>query len=113
MLNVNLNVFFIKRSKMRIEYNCLYGECIDIYNIIEDERVVGSMEIIEEKDHTFLENIYISEPYRGRGFLRECINYFTDKPIVCLPLNQHRDKFRHLGFHKYKTEGSDVYFVRP
>lgn len=96
---------------MRIEHNCLWNG-IDIYNIIEDNKVVGSMEIIEENDHTFLENIYIDKEYRGRGFLRESLNNFKQKPIVCLPLNQHRKKFKHLGFMKYKTEGTDIYYIR-
>ena len=95
---------------MRIQHNCVWNE-IDIYNIIEDEKIVGSMEMIEERDHTFLENIYLHKEYRGRGFLRECLKQFT-KPIICLPLNQHRDKFRHLGFIQYKTEGPDVYYIR-
>lgn len=96
---------------MRIEHNCLWNG-IDIYNIIEGNKVVGSMEIIEENDHTFLENIYIDKEYRGRGFLRESLNNFKQKPIVCLPLNQHREKFKHLGFMKYKTEGTDIYYIR-
>ena len=95
---------------MDIIYNCLYGE-IHIYDIVEDGKAIGSMEIIDEDDHIFLENIYIDEKYRGRGFLRECINYLNQKPIECLPLKEHRDKFKHLGFHKYKTEGTDVYYL--
>ena len=96
---------------MRIEHNCLWNG-IDIYNIIEDNKIVGSMELIHEKDHIFLENIYLDKEYRGRGFLRESLKNFNTKPIVCLPLIQHRKKFKHLGFREYKTEGPDIYYIR-
>jgi len=95
---------------MKIVYDMKWND-IHMYNIIENNNIIGSMEVIDEGDKFFLENIYINEKFRGRGFLRECIKYINQKPIACLPLRKHVEKFKHLGFCKYKTEGTDVYYL--
>lgn len=79
----------------------------NIYRIYEDEQI-GSVEFDEER--RYIENIYLTPEKRGRGHLREIIDYFG-KPLIVLPLPQHIDKFKHLGFKPYETIGSDNYYI--
>lgn len=87
-----------------------YGEFV-IYNII-DKEVIGSIEFIEKEN--FIENIYLSPEYRGKGYLTKIVKFLSDKygKLYCLPLREHVEKFKHLGFTFWKKEGSDKYYQR-
>lgn len=76
-----------------------------IYRIYEDKQI-GSVEYY----NGFIENIYLDPSYRGKGYLRKIIEYFP-KPIELLPLPEHVEKFKHLGFKKHKQIREDVYYI--
>lgn len=77
-----------------------------------DPEPIGSVEIIEEIGYNFIENIFLEKMYRNRGYLRKIIDYLkTSKPLVCLPLPEHLNKFKHLGFQEYERTGEDVYYI--
>lgn len=78
-----------------------------IYRIYEKDQI-GSVEF--DSNRRYIENIYLDPKYRGRGYLREIIKYFG-KPLIVLPLPQHIDKFKHIGFIPYETIGSDNYYI--
>ena len=82
-----------------------------IYELKEENTVIGSIEFIE--DENFIENIYLDSKYRGRGHLRTIVNFLKKKygKLYCLPLKQHVEKFKHLGFSLYKEDGEDSYYV--
>ena len=89
---------------MYIKFRCnLNG--IMIYDIIENI-IIGSVEYNKEED--YIENIYIDPMYRGKGYLRKILKYFPTATV--LPLPQHVDKFRHLGYEICKIEGDDIYY---
>lgn len=79
----------------------------NIYKIYEGIQI-GSVEFNQED--RYIENIFLNQNYRGKGYLRKIINYFG-KPLIILPLPQHIDKFKHLGFKYYKTIGLDNYYI--
>lgn len=79
----------------------------EVYKIYEDNQI-GSVEFDEE--NRYIENIYLDERCRGKGYLRKILEYFG-KPLVVLPLPQHKAKFRHLGFKPYKQVGEDEYYI--
>lgn len=79
----------------------------NIYRIYENEQI-GSVEFNEEE--RYIENIYLVEKCRGKGYLRKILEYFG-KPLIVLPLPQHTDKFKHLGFRLYKCIDQDVYYI--
>ena len=83
-----------------------------IYKVVELEKEIGAVEIIEEKDHIFIENIFLQLEFRGQGFLRKILQKFSEKPIKCLPLQQHRKKFEHLGFQICEILGEDIYYLK-
>lgn len=87
-----------------------YGKFV-IYNII-DKELIGSIEFIEKEN--FIENIYIDEKYRGKGYLTKIIKFLSNEygNLYCLPLKEHREKFKHLGFTLWKSEGVDIYFEK-
>lgn len=95
--------------KMQKKFNL---ENSQIYYIYKEEKQIGSIEIIEERDYTYIENIFLSEEFRRCGFLKKILNEFSAKPLKCLPLPQHRKKFEHLGFHTCEINGEDVYYIR-
>lgn len=70
--------------------------------------MIGSVEY--NKEEKYIENIYLSPEYRGKGYLRQIIKYFG-KPLKLLPLKQHKDKFIHLGFKFYEKIGEDEYYI--
>lgn len=76
--------------------------------------------------YIYIENIFIQEKYRNRGYLRKIIDLLMQKEeykgyhIVCLPLPQHVEKFKHLGFTPfYKSQeeytvidtDTDTYYI--
>lgn len=87
------------------------NENFTIYRIYLNDINIGSMEVIQEKDHIFLENIFIDIAYRGKHLLKRCLDFFN-QTIVCLPLPQHVEKFKHLGFKMYKQDELDTYYIR-
>ena len=80
----------------------------EIYKIYNKGTQIGSVEF--NADERYIENIYLDVQERGKGHLREIIEYFG-KPLIVLPLVQHIDKFRHLGFKLYETRGADNYYI--
>ena len=80
----------------------------NVYRIYKDNKQIGSVEFYQEE--RYIENIYLDEKCRGKGYLRKILNYFG-KPLTCLPLPQHIDKFKHLGFIPYKNIDQDVYYI--
>lgn len=80
----------------------------EIYRIYKNRIQIGSVEF--NADERYIENIYLDVQERGKGHLREIIEYFG-KPLIVLPLVQHIDKFRHLGFKFYETRGADNYYI--
>lgn len=79
----------------------------NIYKLYENKQI-GSVEF--DKNKRYIENIYLDKEYRGKGYLRKIINYFG-KPLIILPLPQHLEKFKHLGFIFYKNDGEDTYYI--
>lgn len=79
----------------------------DIYKIYENKQI-GSVEFNEKE--RYIENIYLIQEYRGKHYLRKIINYFG-KPLIILPLPEHIEKFKHLGFTHYKTINLDNYYI--
>ena len=79
----------------------------EVYKIYEDDQI-GSVEF--EEENRYIENIYLDERCRGKGYLRKILEYFG-KPLMVLPLPQHKAKFRHLGFKPYKRVGEDEYYI--
>lgn len=80
----------------------------EIYKIYNKGTQIGSVEF--NADERYIENIYLDVNERGKGHLREVVEYFG-KPLIVLPLVQHIDKFRHLGFRFYETRGADNYYI--
>ena len=80
----------------------------EIYKIYNKGTQIGSVEF--NADERYIENIYLDVQERGKGHLREIVEYFG-KPLIVLPLVQHIDKFRHLGFKLYETRGADSYYI--
>lgn len=78
-----------------------------IYKIYEQKQI-GSVEF--EPEERYIQNIFLNKVYRGKGYLRKIIEYFG-KPLIILPLEQHIQKFLHLGFIPYKTIGEDNYYI--
>ena len=76
----------------------------EVHRIYQDNRQIGSIELIQNfsKHCLFIENIYLEKSYRQKGYLRKIISYITsnfkNKDIFCLPLTEHIEKFKHLGF---------------
>lgn len=85
-----------------------FTEDFKIYTLKENGKVIGSVEFIEKE--RFIENIYIEERCRGKGYLRQIID-FLGKPLTALPLHQHIDKFKHLGFQHHQDIGEDSYYI--
>ena len=79
----------------------------NFYRIYERGKHIGSVEFYEKS--RYIENIYLEERCRGKGYLRKIIDYFG-KPLTCLPLPQHTDKFKHLGFKLYQMVDQDHYY---
>lgn len=79
----------------------------NLYRLFEQEQI-GSVEF--NKEERYIENIYLSDKYRGKGYLRKIIEYFG-KPLIVLPLPQHIEKFKHLGFKHYKIIQDDHYYI--
>ena len=79
----------------------------NLYRIYEDEQI-GSVEF--DMKRRYIENIYLNERCRGKGYLRKIIDYFG-KPLIVLPLPQHTNKFKHLGFKLYEKIDQDVYYI--
>lgn len=73
---------------------------------------ICAIEIVEKKDYNYIENIFIDIDYRNRGYLRPIIDYLRSiyGKLVCLPLPQHVEKFKHLGFTFYGQKGDDIYY---
>lgn len=92
---------------MYLDYNnnMRFEKHDNIIRIYEEEQI-GSVEMIDN----YIENIFLSEKYRGQGYLRKIIEYLG-KPLTCLPLPQHIEKFKHLGFRPYKIDGDDIYYI--
>lgn len=77
----------------------------------EEKDEIGSVEVIKNTCYNFIENIYIKENYRHKGYFRKIIEYLKQRGTLrCLPLPEHRDKFEHLGFKIYAQEGEDIYY---
>ena len=105
------HLIFWEKLNMKIQKKFILQDS-QIYHIYKEEKHIGSIETIEEKDHTYIENIFLDEEFRGCGFLKKILNEFSAKPLKCLPLSQHRKKFEHLGFHVCEINGEDVYYIR-
>ena len=80
----------------------------EIYRIYKNRIQIGSVEF--NADERYIENIYLDVNERGKGHLREIVEYFG-KPLIVLHRVQHIDKFRHLGFKLYETRGADNYYI--
>ena len=89
---------------MYIKFNCNLND-ITIYDIIEED-VIGTVEYIKEEN--FIENIYLIEEWRGKGLLRKISEYFPSATL--LPLPQHVEKFKHLGYEISHINGTDIYY---
>ena len=76
------------------------------------EVTMASIEMIEKKGYNYIENIFIDVKYRHRGYLRPIIDYLQKsyRKLICLPLPQHVEKFKHLGFTFYEQKGDDIYY---
>lgn len=77
-----------------------------IYDVIINNNIIGSVEYIEKDD--YIENIFLYKEYRGKGYLRKILKYFPTAYL--LPLPEHVEKFKHLGYTIYKQIGDDVYY---
>lgn len=81
-----------------------------IYEILLQGNCIGSIEMIDN----FIENIYIEPIHRGKGFLTKIIQFLIKEygDLECLPLEQHIEKFKHLGFIYAYSEGTDNFYKR-
>lgn len=89
-----------------IKEKCKFND-VTIYDVIENDQEIGSIEFIEKE--RFLENVFLIPECRGKGYLRQIIDYFG-KPLIALPLPQHIKKFEHLGFKIHAQIGEDIYY---
>lgn len=85
---------------------------INIYDIIVNNDSIGSIEIEEGSNEHYIENIHFKQIHRGKGYLKDVLNKFNDRPLKCLPLREHRPKFEHLGFKVCDVEGEDIHYIR-
>lgn len=95
-----------------MEFKKVYERDFTIISIIDKNEEIGSIELIQESNAIFVENVFLSIGHRNRGHLREIIDYLSTTTIRCLPLAEHRAKFEHLGFKPYKQEGEDIYYIK-
>lgn len=79
---------------------------IEIYDVIENDEIIGSVEYLPKED--FIDNIYLLEEWRGKGLLRSILSYFPSATL--LPLPQHVEKFKHLGYEISHINGTDIYY---
>lgn len=81
-----------------------------IYEILLNDKCIGSIEMV----NNFIENIYLEPLQRGKGFLTQIVNFLVKEygDLECLPLEQHVEKFKHLGFVYSHTENTDNYYKR-
>ena len=78
---------------------------------LSEQDTIGSVELIKNGDIIYIENIYLNTNYRCKGYLRKIINFLRPLgKLTCLPLPEHIEKFKHLGFKEYKKEGEDIYY---
>lgn len=84
-----------------------------IFDIVEDGKELGGLELTVNNTHIFIDNIHLYERYRGKGYLKHIIqsviNEF-DLPILCVPLPNHIEKFKHLGFEFSHNIKEDNYY---
>lgn len=85
-----------------------------VYTILDEGIEVGSVELIEDNT-LYLEDIYRSQEYKGKGYLKQVINILKDKfkrDIECLPLNKYRSYYEELGFvEKQRNNEDDIYYI--
>ena len=74
---------------------------------------IASVELTWKKSYVFIENIYIEKDYRQRGYFRKLVEHLeTLGTLVCIPLPEHVEKFKHIGFTYLKSENGDNYYIK-
>lgn len=87
-------------------------ENFTILRIYERNDQIGSVEIIVKKCYTYIENVYLNVQYRHKGYLKKIIKYLQSYgKLICIPLPQHVEKFKHYGFSFYEQKGEDIYYA--
>lgn len=95
----------------------------NIYDLDITSDIIGSIEIYfytESGAKTlYIDNVYLCEQYRGKRYLRQIIDKlkqeYTQNDItpdfVCLPLPQHINKFKKLGFVFYQDIDGEAHYI--
>lgn len=83
------------------------------FQIIEQEEVIGYLEIENHQDHIFLSNIMILKHFQGKGIgkiiLEDLINHHSEIRLEVLKVNKKAVQFyQNLGFKTFE-EGEDSY----
>lgn len=98
----------MKLTEIKMEW----GTLLKIYEKENENESIGSVEIVPEMGYNFIENVFLNQNHRSKGYLRKIVDYLKSSgPLVCLPLPEHVEKFKHLGFKYHKSCGDDNYYI--
>lgn len=103
----------IERNSRMIDSN------INKFYVIEEDSVIGTVMVWDNNGEITLNNLYIREEYRGKGYCSELINYILKdikEDYIVLGVYPNNiianNVYRHLGFKLLQDTGDLLWLIK-
>lgn len=103
----------IERNSRMIDSN------INKFYVIEEDSVIGTVMVWDNNEEITLNNLYIREEYRGKGYCSELINYILKdikEDYIVLGVYPNNiianNVYRHLGFKLLQDTGDLLWLIK-